>query len=995
MLRTGQEFAHFRIIRKLGEGGMGEVYLAEDQKLSRKVALKVLPSEFSDSRDRMERFMREARTAAGISHPNVMGIYDMGSERDPETDETVNYIVMEYVQGKSLTEFLSGRTLSMADLLRLAERIASGLAAAHRLNTVHRDIKPDNIMVDEGGEPKILDFGLAKPIESVFSGESDAGTGTISQELTQEGKIVGTVNYMSPEQARGESVDTRSDVFSFGILLYRMFTAKFPFEGSDKVSTIAKILEAKQAPVRQHNEGLPAELERIIDKCLQKRPDDRYQDTRDLVVDLRSLRRQYESGLSETVSGVQDSILPRPVMKVFRLRWPAVAVSVIIVAAVIFAWIRFLGGDSGQSTGLQARENALAVLGFENKTGDVDLDWLSAGLPEILMTDLAQGGAANLISRSRVLDCLERDVTLGEIPNHQECVTAAKSLGASAVLSGSFFKLGDKFRIDARIEDIESGKIILGEKVVGDDVFSLVDSLTRKVAQALNMKEMLADRSNVTTYTSSSPEAYKQYILGMEQFGIGRYDESIEFFKKAIAIDSAFALPYMRVGMANAFRGRQQQGQPYFELAKKYEDRLPLKDRNLLAVYYDIWFRGKFDDAFVKLKTYVDNYPDDKEGRAFYAIFLNQIIMDTAASRAQLDTVLMIDPDFQLALEFVADLEERAENFEKAAEYYRKIKDNSPESPASYIALARVYNRVGRYDDAIEECKELLRLDPTNTSARRHMTRSYIGKRDFEKATETTEQISEGHNDDPYVMMDYYGYLANLANWQGRFVDALKYEIEALEQARISGDSTRISNHYLAIATTYEDIGKPDSAVYFSSESYRWASNFQKLNHPFLMVAIDPNYDSVARPMFTSAVREFKSRLPSEMWELVDNLTESYEGYATSDTARIIEGFKRLADSPTQRSTQNLFQTGRYSVAAGDFEQAKQYLEPIVSGPYVTTDGFYFLRSLYYLAVANEELGDVATARKQFAEILKYWANPQIELKEIKDTRERLARLTS
>ena len=501
ILKADQKFAHFKILRQIGEGGMGEVYLAEDLKLNRQVALKILQAEFFDNPDRLARFKREAKTAASISHSNVMAIYDMDTARDEESGRDLNYIVMEHVKGESLTDYLKKKSLNTSGVLRVAEKIASGLAAAHKLNIVHRDIKPDNIKINEDGDPKILDFGLAKPIDLFGSAEDKDTTDTISKELTQEGKILGTVNYMSPEQARGEAIDTRSDIFAYGILLYRMLTGEFPFDGKDKVSVIAKILEGRHIPIRQKNESLPPELERIINKCLQKNPDDRYQDTRDLVVDIRSLRRQYESGISDTTSIISDKAPTAMRTLTFsgkKLLYTFGFLVLVLALAALWGDVFFKGGPSGGNT-LQARENALAILGFENKTGDPELDWLQAGLPEILLTGLAQNGANNIISRNRVLDCLEDKITPDAgLPSHQACINAAKSLGASTALSGSFYKLGDKIRIDARLEEIETGKIMLVEKVVGEDPFVLVDSLTNKIAQSLNIQLALADRKDVT-----------------------------------------------------------------------------------------------------------------------------------------------------------------------------------------------------------------------------------------------------------------------------------------------------------------------------------------------------------------------------------------------------------------------------------------------------------------------------------------------------------------
>ncbi|MCP4752322.1 MAG: protein kinase, partial [Proteobacteria bacterium] len=451
MLENGQKFAHFVIERKLGEGGMGAVYLAEDQKLHRKVALKILTGDVFDDANRLERFYREAKVVAQVSNAYVMSLFDIGKATDEKSGQEVDYLVMEYTDGPSLADYIKDERPELPKVIRLAEKIATGLAAAHKLGIVHRDIKPDNILVDESGDPKILDFGLAKPIDPMQFGKKGDSTDTMSQELTKVGKIMGTVSYMSPEQVRGEAVDTRSDIFSFGILLYRMVTGDLPFAGPTQVETMAKILESNFDPPSVKNDAIPPELERIIVKCLQKDPDERYQGSRDLVVDLRNLRRQFDSGLTDSVSGIT-----RPIQKASseprRRKRRVIATSMVLIIVVVgFFGVRWWGDEEASApSGLQAKTNSLAILGFENKTGDEDLDWLQTGLPEILLTDLSHNQNVQIIGRQRILDCMS--VEKKNSHTVEECIEAATTLGATRVLSGTFFKLGDKIRIDARIQ---------------------------------------------------------------------------------------------------------------------------------------------------------------------------------------------------------------------------------------------------------------------------------------------------------------------------------------------------------------------------------------------------------------------------------------------------------------------------------------------------------------------------------------------------------------
>jgi serine/threonine protein kinase/tetratricopeptide (TPR) repeat protein len=992
MLNPDQNIDHFKVIRKLGEGGMGEVYLAEDQKLARKVALKVLPYDLLEDSDRLDRFYREARIAAKISHPNVMAIYDFGTCRPEGSDKDLNYIVMEYIEGESLRDYLANRTVSMSDRLRISERIARGLSAAHKLNIVHRDIKTNNIMIDSDGEPKILDFGLAKPIDSVFSGDTTIDSITASQDLTQDGKILGTATYMSPEQARGDTVDARSDIFSFGVTIYKIFSGEYPFDGGDRVSTMAKILEARHISIREKNNALPPELERITDKCLQKSPDDRYQDSRDLVVDLRTLRRQYESGITESTSIEMDAYRKKKKGSLkSKLAYSLAAV--VLIAAIIAIVI-----DDSDTTGpytLQAREDALAILGFENKTGDPELDWLTAGLPEILLTDLAQSGGGKIISRNRVLDCLDEKVgSISELPRHQDCVEAAKSLGASTLLSGSFFKLGDKIRIDARLEDIETGNILFGEKVVGEDPFILVDSLTQKIALSLNSQEMVQNNIEVADITSSSPEAYKYYIMGMEKYNQGLYEDANIEFQKAIELDSTFALPYMRIGMGYALQARGQQGAPYFEKARKFQDRLPIKDRSLLDIYANLLLDAKYDDAMVKMESFVANYPEDKEARSFYAILLSELKRDNRAALYQLDTVMMLDTRYMPALEMYIEIHSRLEEYDKAVEYALRMKEYYPESPAPYQILSGLYRILANYDEMINISKELLEKFPSHRRAPITLAMAYIIKRDFENAANYVKLLKERHGDDPYQMSDYYEYLARLDIWKGRFNSAISNLKQSGMYAIKTGDSLKIMRQYYDVSEYSFEFGQPDSAVAYAEMANNWSPERLILNYPLILIEYGPEFEDKARPILDEGIKNLKATFPQELWGLLDLLEESFNAQVRADTNSQIDIIKALGEQYDQSGTENMEELGRLLVLSGRYEEGLEFLNRITTGLDQTANGFYYIRSLYYIGMANEALGNIPEAISAYEEILRFWNKADIELDFVRNTRDRLARLT-
>jgi TolB-like protein/tetratricopeptide (TPR) repeat protein/tRNA A-37 threonylcarbamoyl transferase component Bud32 len=993
MLESGQTLGHFKIVRKLGEGGMGEVYLAEDQKLTRHVAIKTLSNAIFEDSERQQRFYREARTAAQISHPNVMSIFEIDSAKDPASGNDLNYIVMEYVRGKPLGDYIRENSPDMPKMLRLAEKIAAGLSSAHQMNIVHRDIKFENVIVDDDGNPKILDFGLAKPIDAVKLDEKNENGDTISEDLTKAGKILGTISFMSPEQVQGKPVDSRSDIFAFGILLYRMLTGEAPFKGETQVSTMAKILETPHESPRRRNPNIPPELERIVDKCLRKDPGDRYQDTRDLVVDLRNLRRDFDSGVTGAISAVSDAA--QGTRKGFLSGRRVAAFS--IVAAFLLIVLAFGSGVfdglrslfSAGETSVKTLQNSLAIIGFENKTGEPELNWLETGLPEILLTDLSQTRDIHIFSQQRILDCFPMERRLNH--THEQSVDAARSLGASRLLSGTFFKLGDKIRIDARLEDVKTGQIILGEKVIGDDPFVLVDSLTAKVANALDLTET----SSVTRYTSSSPEAFKQYHLGMEFFWANEYDSAIERFNQAIAIDSIFALPYMRIGMAYVFQGRQTEGARYLALARQHEEKLPIRERNLLDAYSDLWVDQNFDHAFAKFSSMLRDYPDDPEIRTIYALFVEVFQRDSTAAFANLDTVLIKYPTYPFALEQYAQLKESHEDYTRAIDFTERLRGTLPDAIAPKYRLARLYMRQGRFGDARKLAEQLARDYPNDERPLARLITLAIYDRDFDAADQYVEQLRRLKPDDAYHLVEYYDYKADLAMWRGQFDNAMNYRFERLKQARITGDSVIVFAAYSSISNQYERFKMTDSAVYYSEQAHRWANPLNKISYAFTLVNADTANIAKARPMVTDAITEFRSRFPREFWGVINHLEELFNAYASADTAALIEAYGQFSRSQGQKANADVFRKGLLQVLAGQPKAGIETLSIFVAGPYVSTSAWVYLNSCYYIGRAQQALGRNNEAVANYREVLKFWSNPDHDHQVITDSRERLSKLTS
>jgi serine/threonine-protein kinase len=959
------------------------------------VALKILPQEFFADKERLERFEREARVAARINHSNITSIFDLGHAKEPDTDRTLAYIVMEYVPGANLREYLSSHSLEMADILRLAEKIASGLAAAHKLNIVHRDIKPENILINEDGEPRILDFGLAKPLDAPLQMSEDDET--VAAGLTQAGKIIGTVSYMSPEQAQGGQLDTRSDIFSFGIVLYRMVTGDAPFSGPTQMTILAKIIEGAHDPARSRNEAVDPELERILDTCLQKDPAKRYQNTQDLVDDLRNLRRQYDSGMTtSTISGTRPGVAVsgRPGRR--RFRRPLIAV-VIALASLGFWRIVQRGGDEAGVGGrdvVHAGENRLAILGFENKTNDEQLEWLASGLPEILLTDLSQYADLNLLSFEQVEDELRRSGINPEQATRSDWIEASERLGATSILSGSYFRLGDKIRIDARLMESGSGNLLFADKVVGDDAFALVDNLADVVTGKLELNAQQAQVASVRELVTDSQEAYRAYHMGQQKFLLGFDEEARAAFEEALAADSTFALAYMRIGMSHIFNGRMQLGEEYIRKAQRFQDKLPPREKALLDIYADAFVRREYGDLYSKMQSFVNAYPDDKEARSIYGQIIVAFSADTTRAFAEFDRVLEQDPTYPLALQFYAQQLAQFEQYDRALHYLRVMKKGFPESPIPYQQIPVYLEDQGKWDEAMQAYEEFRERFPNNPDVLDNMSRLAIRLREFDRARRYIEEIHRLRQDDVQWKRNAEYLQANLENWGGHFLRGLDHYRKGLEFAHAMQDSQVVFASLNVLSVYFERFEMPDSAIVYRKKSHELAQPFQKMSYPLLVVTIDPDRADEMRPVFEQAEEEFRRHTPRDLWPLIDINRNIFEAHAARDTVELIEEYLKVQEMPANQRGDSARELGIFLARSGRYEEAMQYLDEAMGGKSPTSSAWRYLDISYWMGYCLEGLGDLDAARQRYDEILEYWGDADLQLQPIQWARQRLARLT-
>src|SRR5258705_10438326 len=559
--------SHYRIPEKLGAGGMGEVYLAEDMKLGRKVAIKILSEEYATNRHRLNRLEQEACAASALNHPNILTIHEVGS------DEGRHFIATEYIDGITLRRKISDSQLEIQSILDIAVQVASALEEAHSAGIVHRDIKPDNIMVRRNGYVKVLDFGLAKLTEeSTDRSPSDGEASTRVLVQTDAGVVMGTSHYMSPEQARGKAVDARSDIWSLGVVIYEMVAGRTPFEGETSTDVIVAITLKEPAPLARFAPNVPPELDWIVTKALRKDRDERYQTIKELLTDLRRLKQRLEfevemersvapgSFTGSTVSGavaaptVPERVLTTSEKTITHLssaEFLVVGITRHKVAAAIAAAIVLIAISAGvlysRRSPVLTDKDTVLLSDFVNSTGEAVFD---GTLKQALAVQLGQTPFLNIFPEERVRETLR---FMGKSPDERVTRDVGREIcerqGIKALLSGSISSLGSHYVITLEALNAHTGDPIAREQIEADSKEKVLSSLG---TAASNLRQKLGESLNsikkfgvaIEQATTSSLEALKAYAMGNDERTRGRARESLSFYQRAVELDPNFAMAY-------------------------------------------------------------------------------------------------------------------------------------------------------------------------------------------------------------------------------------------------------------------------------------------------------------------------------------------------------------------------------------------------------------------------------------------------------------------
>ncbi len=685
MITTGDTVSHYRILEKLGGGGMGVVYRAHDEHLPRDVALKVLPAGMLSEAAARSRFRREAMALSQLSHPGIATIFDFDSENGED------FLAMEYVEGETLAAKTAAGPLAERDVIALGKQIAEALEEAHERQIIHRDLKPANVMVTSKGRAKVLDFGLAKMMRPQ---EVDAATASVAE--TQPGVVLGTLPYMAPEQLRGRAVDSRADIYALGAILYEMATGRRPFPEKQSTPLIASILTAPPQPPRQLNGQVSPGFEAIILKALAKDPEDRYQTASELLRELAGL----SGGLS--VFGT----LRRAVK---RRRMLAVDVTVGVVLLVALLVGLNLAGLRDRLTGgpPPPEITSLAVLPLANLSGDPQQDYFADGMTEELITNLAKIGSLKVISRTSIMQYRGTQKPLPQI---------AKELNVEALIEGSVLREGDQVRITAQLIQASTGKNLWAESYQRElrGVLVLQEEITRAIAEKVRAALTPTERTRLAGARTVNPEAYEAYLKGMQHLykvTPQDIDSALRYFELALTRDPNYAMAHS--GMALVWLFRQQMGYTAPREAGSKAKVAALKavalDDSLAEAHnalaeVKVWSEWDWAGAEREFKRAIELNPNYADARAPYSHLL-MIVHRPEEAMTEIQRAVELDPINAVFQAFRGVDLELAGRYDEAIVQFRKALKTSPGLPFAHWMLAGTYFKKGLYKESLAEVK--------------------------------------------------------------------------------------------------------------------------------------------------------------------------------------------------------------------------------------------------------------------------------------------------
>jgi serine/threonine protein kinase/tetratricopeptide (TPR) repeat protein len=992
---VGQTISHYRIIEKMGGGGMGVVYKAEDTRLRRIVALKFLPPELTRDPEAKQRFVHEAQAASSLQHNNICVIHDIDETPVDDTPQGGQmFIVMEYYDGETLKKKIAEGPLSIDRAVDIAVDIAGGLAKAHEHGIVHRDIKPANIMVTADGQAKILDFGLAK-----LSGRTV---------LTRAGSTLGTLAYMSPEQTRGEDLDGRSDVFSLGTVLYEMVVGRPAFKGDYDNVIAYEIANIEPDPVTSLRSGVPIDLERIIAKALAKSPADRYQHIDELLVDLRRLRQN--SGPSSLVRRVSQPVPAR------RPHIKKILISVASLLTLVLGLVlikSFFFQDV-----LISEAKPIAVIPFVNQTGDRSYDYLREAIPNLLITSLEQSKYLQVMTWERMADVLRQmGKTDVDLTDKELGFELCRREGIHTIVIGSFIKAGNTFATDVKVLDVSTKDLLKTASARGEGVESIlnsqIDELSEEVARGAGLPRRTVESppSPIAEVTTSSMDAYNLFLRGRADYERFYFPQAREFLEQAVSLDSNFAQAYLYLSATYSNLVEPQKMRRAIQKAKLLSDRAPAKDRLAINAQYAIVIERNRQKQLALLEELVRRYPNEKRFHFTLGAIYQGKNLDRDAQK-EYEKAIQLDPEFAAAINGLAYAYANQGLYEEAIQGLQRYAALSPGDANPYDSMGEIYLKMGKVDESIAGYHAAVDVQPSFYPSIKNLAYVSALKEDFATCLRWSDSLVHASPTS--------GLKANALAWKAIYLDFVGRFRESSRVIGTMADLVERSGVFAAVLPWVQAWSALDRGNVASARE-----QFEEMRQA--LQEIRPNTPFTNRSLSTLnkaevLLREGRVASADACIDNVRSLLDSVESYRTtlSMLAGILEAEVLLAgghpDSAIRvyRETavpQPVMATGwrlalynrppLRDVVPKAFLEKEELDSAIVEYEKLLhidprTRDRRLIHPLYHyrLAQVYEQTGKADMAESEFRRFLDLWRNADRDRPELRDAEQRLEKLS-